>query len=81
LQNGAFTRIIENMINSNLIVKVPDQLDKRNNLIYLTQKGKALQKEMVEASGSVYYQTLDNISPIDIEKCLVILKQMRENLK
>jgi DNA-binding MarR family transcriptional regulator len=75
------TRIIENMINSNLIVKVPDQLDKRNKLIYLTQKGKALQKEMVEASGLVYYQTLNNITHKDIEKCLVILKQMKKNLK
>lgn len=75
------TRIIENMINSNLIVKVPDQLDKRNKLIFLTQKGKALQKEMVEASGLVYYQALNNILFKDIEKCLVILKQMMKNLK
>jgi len=75
------TRIIENMINRNLIVKVPDQLDKRNKLIFLTQKGKALQKEMVEASGLVYYQALNNISFKDIEKCLVILKQMIKNLQ
>jgi len=75
------TRIIENMINRNLIVKVPDQLDKRNKLIYLTQKGKALQKEMVQSSGLVYYQTLNNITSKDIEKCLVILKQMMKNLQ
>ena len=75
------TRIVENMINRNLIVKVPDQFDKRNKLIYLTQKGKALQKEMVEASGLVYYQTLNNITSKDIEKCLVILKQMIKNLQ
>ena len=75
------TRIIENMINSNLIVKVPDQIDKRNKLVFLTQKGKALQKEMVEASGLVYYQTLNNITSTDIEKCLVILKQIMKNLQ
>ena len=75
------TRIIENMINRNLIVKVPDQLDKRNKLIFLTQKGKALQKEMVESSGLVYYQTLNNITSKDIKKCLVILKQMMKNLQ
>lgn len=75
------TRIIENMINRNLIVKVPDQLDKRNKLIFLTQKGKALQKEMVESSGLVYYQTLNNITSKDIEKCLMILKQMMKNLQ
>ncbi len=75
------TRIVEKMINSNLIVKVPDQLDKRNKLIFLTQKGKSLQREMVEASGLIYYQTLNNISSKDIEKCLVILKQMMKNLQ
>lgn len=75
------TRIIKNMINRNLIVKVPDQLDKRNKLIYLTPKGKALQKEMVQSSGLVYYQTLNNITSKDIEKCLVILKQMMKNLQ
>jgi len=74
-------RIIENMINSNLIVKVPDQLDKRNKLIYLTQKGKALQKEMVESAGLVYNRALDNISSKDIEKCLFILKQIMHNLE
>ena len=74
------TRIVENMINSNLIVKVPDQLDKRNKLTFLTQKGKALQKEMVEASGLVYYQALNNITPKDIEKCLAILQKMMNNL-
>lgn len=75
------TRIVENMINRNLIVKVPDQLDKRNKLIYLTQKGKALQKKMVESSGLVYYQTISNITSKDIDKCLVILKQMMKNLQ
>ncbi len=74
-------RIVKNMINHNLIVKVPDQLDKRNKLIYLTQKGKALQKEMVESSGLVYYQALTNISSKNIEKCLEILKQIRDNFK
>jgi len=74
-------RIVKNMINHNLIVKVPDQLDKRNKLIYLTQKGKALQKEMVESAGLVYYQALTNISSKNIEKCLEILKQIRDNFK
>lgn len=74
-------RIVQNMINSNLIVKVPDQLDKRNKLIYLTQKGKALQKEMVESAGLIYNRALDNISSEDIDKCLFILKQIMKNLE
>ena len=78
---ATITRIIENMMKRNLIVQIPDQLDKRNKLIYLTQKGKALQKEMVEASGMVYYQALNNIDAKEIESVLIILKQMTLNLK
>lgn len=78
---STIARIVENMINRNLIVKVPDQIDKRNKLIYLTQKGKALQKEMVASSGLVYYQALNNISPDDAENFLVILKQIMKNLQ
>ncbi len=74
-------RVIENMISNNLIVKVPDQIDRRNKRIYLTQKGKTLQKEMVEASGSVYYRALKGISDSDIEHCLMILKQISNNLE
>lgn len=73
-------RIIQNMINGNLIVKVPDQLDRRNKLIYLTQKGKVLQKEMVESAGLIYLQALENISSEDIERCLLMLEQLEKNL-
>jgi DNA-binding MarR family transcriptional regulator len=74
-------RIIENMVNRSLIVKVPDQIDKRNKLIYLTQKGKSLQKDMVESAGTVYYQALNNISSTDLENCLKTMKQITKNLK
>ena len=78
---ATIARIVENMINRNLIVKVPDQLDKRNKLIFLTQKGKALQKEMVESSGIIYFQALKSISSEDLEKFLSILNQITENLR
>ena len=78
---ATITRIIENMMKRNLIVQIPDQLDKRNKLIYLTQKGKLLQKEMVESSGMVYYQVLNKIDAKEISVVLEVLKQMKINLK
>lgn len=74
-------RIVENMIKKNLIVKVPDQLDKRNKLIYLTDKGHSLQKEMVESTGVMYMNTLKNISVEDLKKCTAVLQKMKDNLK
>ena len=74
------TRIIENMIKRNLIVKVPDQLDKRNKLIYLTDKGKSLQKDMIEATGVVYMDALKNISETKVRATTKVLQQMKHNL-
>ena len=74
-------RVVENMIKRNLIVKIPDQLDKRNKLIYLTDKGRSLQKEMVESTGVMYMDALKNISVEDLKKCTSVLQQMKDNLK
>ncbi len=74
------TRIINNMIKGNLVVKVPDQLDGRGKLIFLTQKGKALQMDMIESSGTVYYQAMNDISDEEISSCLKVLWKMKKNL-
>ena len=74
------TRIIDNMVKRNLVVKVPDQLDGRGNLIFLTQKGKALQKEMIESSGAVYVQALSSISDEKLSLCLNVLLNIKKNL-
>lgn len=74
-------RIIANMINRNLIVKIPNQLDKRNNLIYLTKKGKELQTEMVATSGKIYLQTMQHLPAKDVAVSLVVLKQITKNFE
>ena len=74
-------RVVKNMEKQNLIVKVPDQLDKRNNRIYLTQKGKTLQKDMVEATGRVYMEALKDIPDEDIVHCIKVLNRIVQNLQ
>lgn len=74
------TRIIDNMTKRNLVVKIPDQLDGRGKLIFLTQKGKALQQEMIESSGSVYFQALKDIPDQELSDCLKVLWKIKRNL-
>jgi DNA-binding MarR family transcriptional regulator len=73
-------RMIENMVKRNLIVKVPDQLDKRNNLVYLTKKGKELQNEMVQTSGFAYFKTMQHLTPREVAAGLAVLKKLTKNL-
>lgn len=74
------TRIIQNMIKKNLLVKVPDQMDKRNKLVYLTEKGKKLQKIMIDSTGVVYTDTLKNVSASDVKIITKVLQKMKNNL-
>ncbi len=74
-------RVVQNMIKQNLLVKIPDQIDNRNKRIYLTQKGKSLQKEMVEAAGSVYYRALQNIPDEEIKSFLGLMDKITKNLE
>ena len=74
------TRIIENMTKKNLLVKVPDQLDKRNKLIYLTDKGRSLQEDMIKSTGIVYMDAIKNLSEKDIKSVTSILQKMKNNL-
>jgi DNA-binding MarR family transcriptional regulator len=74
------TRIVENMIKKNLIVKIPDQLDKRNKLIFLTEKGRSLQKDMIGSTGKVYMDAINNLSEKEIRTVTTVLQKMKTNL-
>jgi DNA-binding MarR family transcriptional regulator len=68
------------MIKKNLLVKVPDQLDKRNKLIYLTDKGRSLQEDMIKSTGIVYMDAIEKLSEKDIKSVTGILQKMKNNL-
>lgn len=75
------TRVVQNMINRKLIVKILDKLDRRNKLIYLTKEGKELQRDMVESAGEVYSKALKDIPDEEVVLCLKVLNQVMGNLR
>ncbi len=74
------SRVIDGMIRKNLLVRTPSQLDKRERLIYLTEKGKSLQKQMVKVGGDLYIKVLKDIPDDEIKCTIEILKKMNSNL-
>ena len=46
-EKTGITRIIDSMEKLDLVVRIPDRIDRRQNLIYLTNKGKRLQEELM----------------------------------
>lgn len=73
-------RMLENMENNNLIVRVSDPRDKRNKLVYLTQKAKEMQNCTVSIAEKSIEKALEDIEESDIKTCKSVLCKMYSNL-
>lgn len=77
----SITRLIDNLEKNNLLVRVPDANDRRVNLVYLTNKAKELQKELIEIAEKTLQEALDQIQPDEVALCKDVLNKMINNLK
>lgn len=77
----SITRLIDNMENHSLVVRIPDKNDRRQKLIYLTKKAQNLQKELVVIIQDVLREAQKSINSNDLETCKKVLRQVYENTK
>ncbi len=74
------TRILHGMEKRDLVVRVPDQDDQRNNRIYLTRKGREVQQDLVQWTRKTLDEALSGISEEDVEACKDMLRRVIHNL-
>ncbi|MBP1638520.1 MAG: transcriptional regulator, MarR family [Bacteroidetes bacterium] len=77
----SMTRLIDNLEKRNLVQRMPDKNDRRNNLIHLTQAGSALQTKATEIVQSIATKTLNNITEDELNVSRIVLKKIMENLQ
>jgi DNA-binding MarR family transcriptional regulator len=78
---GSISRLIDNMIKKNLVKRIPDDTDKRIKRVFLTEESNGVQEELEGIAGKTISQATRNMSEKEIETCLNMLDQIRENLK
>ncbi|ARK29112.1 MarR family winged helix-turn-helix transcriptional regulator [Halalkalibacter krulwichiae] len=78
--SASVSRLINNMIKRDLVTRIPHPVDKRTNLIFLTNAGKSLQVAMIEQAQKTVEQISQNISDEDMKTFLKVLYQIDENL-
>ena len=78
-EKSSVTRLITNIEKRNLVLRVPDQNDRRNKLIYLTHQGKALKEEVMEIIFEMLDKAQANISETDLNTCKNVLRQIFKN--
>lgn len=75
------TRLVNNMENNDLLVRVPCPSDKRANNIYLTKKGKYLREPLTNISQKTHEEVIGKLNEKDIKVCKETLMAVLENLK
>ncbi len=75
----SITRLINGMEKRNLVVRVPDQSDRRHNLIYLTHKGRALEERLLALAMQNMKRAQTGIAPQDLAVCKAVLRRVIEN--
>lgn len=76
----SMTRLIDGMERRNLVVRIPDRKDKRQKLIYLTNKGKSLQQDLMRIVKQTLAQAETGISPRDMNNCMKTLSLIYTNV-
>lgn len=77
---GSVARIIQVMEINNLVVRVADELDKRNKRIYLTHKGKCLKDKLLPLAMETTQEASKGIPEEEMMICKKVLHKIFENL-
>ncbi len=73
--------IVNAMLKSGLVRRERSEDDGRQFNVYLTEKGKALEKEAIGYVRDINKVALDGIELKDVRTCLKVLKKIAENLE
>ena len=73
-------RNIQYLERENLVLRIPDEKDKRNKKIYLTHKGKELESKVMPMASQLKEKALEGIDPKDIDICNKVLEMIYNNL-
>lgn len=73
---ATIARALRNLEEQNLVVRIPDEQDKRTKRIYLTHKGKLMQGEMLPHAKQVVEEASTEISTEELNTCKRVLEKM-----
>lgn len=77
---GTIARAIDSLERENMVVRVPDERDKRNKRIYLTFQGRALQKKLHPHAMETLNEATEGIPEEDLRICKRVLLGMYNKL-
>lgn len=77
---ASITRLVDGMEKENLVVRIPSEKDRRIKLVYLTQKAKSLQNQLLEVVSKATLKAQLGITPQELETTKKVLTLMIKNM-
>ena len=78
---SSMTYLVDNLVKRNMVTRVADENDRRNNLIYLTAKGRGLQKRLHPWVLEMYGKATSGLCCAEVEESLLLMRKMIGNMK
>jgi DNA-binding MarR family transcriptional regulator len=78
---SSMTYLVDNLVKRNMVRREADENDRRNNLIYITREGRALQKKLNPWILEMYEKAASGIQKTKISQSIKVVKKISENLK
>lgn len=74
------SRLIDNLVKQNILIRVPDERDRRVNKIFMTEKGKELAKTADCIAKQVIVDATDGMKKEELNICKKVLQEVNENI-
>jgi DNA-binding MarR family transcriptional regulator len=78
---SSMTYLIDNLVKREMVKRVEDENDRRNKLIYITEKGKQLKDTLDPWITEIYEKATDGTKAAEIQKAIAVVQAMNDNLK
>jgi DNA-binding MarR family transcriptional regulator len=77
---SSLSRVVDRMVKAGLVTRRPDRQDRRARRISLTQKGRALERQVKRIEDQVERRMLEGLSHAEIERIQGGLRKLLANL-
>lgn len=78
---ASMTYLIDNLTTRKLVYRLEDESDRRNKLIFLTEKGKQMEEQIQPWITEMYSVVNRTITVEQLNTCIRVLAVMSENLR
>ena len=78
---SGITYPIDNLVRRQIVTRVEDEKDRRNRLVYLTEKGLVLKEQLKSWGADLYDSAIPDIDPQQLLNSLDLVNKMIANVK